>query len=69
MTVDRNTLCARLASQVVELVTSGASAQALLPDIRLIYANQPSGRTPVLYASGIVILFQGRKTEIGRAHV
>ncbi|WP_371419652.1 AraC family transcriptional regulator N-terminal domain-containing protein [Pantoea sp. CCBC3-3-1] len=69
MTVDRNTLCARLASQVVELVTSGASAQALLPDIRLIYANQPSGRTPVLYASGIVILFQGRKTGYLGSHI
>ncbi len=69
MTVDRKTLCARLASQVVELVTSGASAQALLPDIRLIYANQPSGRTPVLYASGIVILFQGRKTGYLGSHI
>ena len=68
MTVDRNTLCARLASQVVELVTSGASSQALLPDIRLIYANQPSGRTPVLYSSGIVILFQGRKTGYLGSH-
>lgn len=69
MTVDRNRLCARLARQVVELVTSGASSQALLPDIRLIYANQPSGRTPVLYSSGIVILFQGRKTGYLGSHI
>lgn len=69
MTVDRNTLCDRLASQVVELVMSGASSQAFLPDIRLIYANQPSGRTPVLYSSGIVILFQGRKTGYLGSHI
>lgn len=60
--MDRHTLCTRLAGKVVELVTGGASAISFLPDIRLIYANQPSGRTPVLYSSGIVILFQGHKT-------
>ncbi|MCX8957894.1 AraC family transcriptional regulator [Erwinia psidii] len=60
--MDRSTLCTRLAGQVVDLVSAGTSAISVLPDIRLIYANQPSGRTPVLYSSGVVILFQGRKT-------
>lgn len=60
--MDRNTLCTQLARKVVHLVTSGASPLASLPDVRLIYADKPSGRTPVLYSSGIVILFQGQKT-------
>jgi len=60
--MERNTLCARLARQVVQLIATKPDVQTLLPDIRLIYASQPSGRTPVLYSSGIVILFQGRKT-------
>ncbi|KAB8312572.1 AraC family transcriptional regulator [Erwinia endophytica] len=67
--MDRNTLCTRLAGQVINLVTANASSIASLPDIRLIYANQPSGRTPVLYSSGIVILFQGRKTGYLGNHV
>lgn len=67
--MDRHTLCTRLARQVVNLVTAGTPATASVPDIRLIYANQPGGRTPVLYSSGIVILFQGRKTGYLGSHI
>lgn len=59
--MDRETLCTQLAHKVVTLMKQPPAERAAIPDIKLIYSDKPSGRTPVLYSSGIVILFQGRK--------
>lgn len=59
--VDRASLCTQLAQKVVTLMKQAPAARTSVPDIKLIYSDTPSGRTPVLYSSGIVILFQGRK--------
>lgn len=58
--MDHHSLCARLAQQVIAL--RGSPLLATVPDIKLLYADKPGGRTPVMYSSGIVILFQGQKT-------
>ncbi|WP_323372743.1 AraC family transcriptional regulator [Winslowiella arboricola] len=60
--MDHHAICSRLAQQVVTLMTGDKAALASVPDINLIYANRPMGRTPVMYKPGIVILFQGHKT-------
>ncbi|WP_428944213.1 AraC family transcriptional regulator [Pantoea sp. FN060301] len=58
--MDHSSLCTRLAQQVIALKAS--SSLATVPGIKLLYADRPGGRTPVMYSSGIVILFQGQKT-------
>ena len=60
--MDRDAICRRLAQQVVTLMTDGKASLASVPDIKLLYANAPCARTPVMYKPGIIILFQGQKT-------
>lgn len=60
--MDRDSICARLAQQVIGLLTDNADALSPVPDIRLLYANRYIARTPVMYQPAIVILFQGKKT-------
>ncbi|WP_075183074.1 AraC family transcriptional regulator [Pantoea sp. 1.19] len=60
--MDRDAICRRLAQQTLTIMRGDTSALAAVPDLRLLYASQPSGRTPVMYQPGIVILFQGHKT-------
>ncbi len=67
MVMDRNALCSRLAQQVIAL--KEAPSLSMVPDIKLLYVDRPSGRTPVMYSSGIVILFQGHKTGYLGNHV
>ncbi|WP_034917008.1 MULTISPECIES: AraC family transcriptional regulator [Erwinia] len=65
--MDRNALCARLAQRVTALQHSPLLAP--VPGIRLLFADRPSGRTPVMYSSGIIILFQGQKTGYLGNHI
>ncbi|MBP2168283.1 AraC-like DNA-binding protein [Erwinia toletana] len=58
--MDHQAICTRLAQQLLALQASGKAAS--VKDINLFCASQPSGRTPVMYKPGIVILFQGQKT-------
>ncbi|PKH25359.1 AraC family transcriptional regulator [Enterobacterales bacterium CwR94] len=60
--MDRDEICRRLAQQTLKLMTGKTPALASVPDIKLLYADKPCGRTPVMYQPSIVILFQGRKT-------
>ncbi|MFS2221079.1 AraC family transcriptional regulator [Pantoea sp. B65] len=60
--MDHQAVSGRLAAQVIGLMTHGKASLAAVPDINLIYANRPCGRTPVMYKPGIIILFQGQKT-------
>ncbi len=60
--MDRKAICARLAQQVIGLVTQDKTRVAPVPGISLIYADQHWARQPVMYQPAIVILFQGQKT-------
>ncbi|MFT4269864.1 MAG: AraC family transcriptional regulator [Pantoea sp.] len=57
-----DTLCRQLARQVIALMKPGSQPPCQLDNVRLIYADEPLPRTPMMYQPGIVILFQGRKT-------
>lgn len=59
--MDREAVCNRLAQQVITLMTGDKALLNAVPDIKLLYADGPCGRTPVMYPQGIVILFRGRK--------
>ncbi|CAK9883992.1 MAG: RCS-specific HTH-type transcriptional activator RclR [Candidatus Erwinia impunctatus] len=51
--------CRRLAAKVIALKQSPSFIP--LPSVHPFYSEIASGRQPVMYTSGIVILFQGRK--------
>lgn len=60
--MDRQAICARLAQQVISLVTGDKYQVAPVPGITLIHADRYWARQPVMYQPAIVILFQGQKT-------
>lgn len=59
--MNREDICALLTEKVKHLKNNEQNLRALLPDIQLLYGNQPCGRTPVMYRPGIVFLFSGYK--------
>ena len=59
--MNREEICLLLTDKIKQLKSNEQNLRALLPDIRLIYGTQPSGRTPVMYRPGIVFLFSGYK--------
>lgn len=55
-------LCRQLAQRVITLMREPQKPLCAVENVRLIYAEEPLPRTPMLYPAGIVILFQGHKT-------
>lgn len=65
--MQHKTLCAQLAQQVIQLHQTDHTQLPELPGVRLLYSDIATGRTPVMYKPGIVMLFQGQKRGyIGR---
>lgn len=54
-------LQAEMAALIKRLATQTGYTRSLLDGVRLMRADQPLGRTPVLYEPSIVIVCQGRK--------
>ena len=57
-----NGYCQRLAQQVIALHHSVSAGISPLKNVSLMYADEHSKLSPVLYRPGIALLFQGSKT-------
>lgn len=60
--MNRDERCLLLTKKIKQLIKNEEKWHDLLPEVKLIYADQPSPRTPVMYQPGIIFLFSGHKT-------
>lgn len=53
----REEICRLLTDKINNLKNKENSLSELLPDVRLLFGENPGARTPVMYEPGIIILF------------